>query len=99
MRTLYTRTDLTVPGAGTLTHLAQLEEINQTQARMVRLIQVEAGTPTGTWENGTSRGVVTVPQTEVPHPDTYGEFEGLDAQALTAEQFEAAWSRVQSHLG
>ncbi len=80
---IYVRTDLTVEGLGQVIHVAELEEAGA-QCQMLRLIELAPDETVA----ATSR-----PDRAVPHPDTYGNYEGITASYLTAAEFEALWAR------
>lgn len=91
----YIRTTLTIPGAGSAIHIAELEEIDASSCRMLRLIAlgpndaiVGLATPQRT------AGAAQAPQEIVPHPDTYNQFEGISAKAINATEFNALWSEA-----
>ncbi|WPF66143.1 MULTISPECIES: hypothetical protein [unclassified Corynebacterium] len=89
---LFVRTTLTIPGAGTATHVAELLPLNPEQCRMVRIVEVDpAGNPVGAAAGDRHYGMDTPPQEIVPHPDTYGAFPDISATRLGGEEFQALW--------
>lgn len=94
---LFIRIDLTVPGAGTVIHIAELEEIDTRSCTMLRIIELDsAGTIQGAARPGTgeSVGMANVPQQVVPHPDTYDDFPDVDHRALSEDEFEGLWTEA-----
>ncbi|APT93543.1 hypothetical protein CPHO_12300 [Corynebacterium phocae] len=82
---IYIRTTLEVPGAGTVTHVAELEEIDTQSCHMHRLVVIQ------------DRPLpAEIPNPVVPHPDTYGQYPGLSAQSLRAEEFHLLWEQAHS---
>ncbi|MDO5032210.1 hypothetical protein [Corynebacterium sp.] len=97
---LYVRTTMTIPGVGTAIHVAELEELGPQACAMQRMIALApndaimgAATPT------TSVGNADIPQKQVPHPDTYGDFEGIEAERISAEDFHTLWSEATALYG
>lgn len=99
MSFVYVLTKLDVPGAGTVTHAAELEEIDPSTARMRRLIQLSETTVTGLWDRGVARGEIAAPHGVVPHPDTYADFPDIRAERLDANEFESRWEAARRALG
>lgn len=91
----YVRTDLTVPGAGSVIHIAELEEIDQTSCTMIRIIELAPDeTIMGVTSQGKTVGSANEPQAVVPHPDTYDQFPDINARRLSADEFEALWTEA-----
>lgn len=91
----YVRTELTVPGAGTAVHIADLEEIDQTTCRMKRIIELAPDdTIMGFVGEGRSAGQAQAPMDTVPHPDTYGDFPDISVTRLSADEFHALWTEA-----
>lgn len=91
----FIRTELTVPGAGTAIHIAELEEIDQTTCRMLRIIELAPDESImGLAGEGRSAGQAPEPMETVPHPDTYDDFPDIDATRLGGDTFEALWSEA-----
>ncbi|MBC3186500.1 hypothetical protein H7347_07950 [Corynebacterium sp. zg-331] len=92
---LFIRTILTIPGAGTATHVAELHPLGAERCRMARIVEVDpSGRPTGAAVGDRHYGMDTPPQEIVPHPDTYGAFPDVSAEELSAEEFRALWARA-----
>lgn len=94
---LYVRTTLTIPGAGTAIHVAQLSEIDASTCRMDRLIALTpdhaiAGAAS---ENAVERNI-DKPNRRVPHPDSYDNFENIEAEYVSEGDFEALWAEAQA---
>lgn len=94
---IYVRTTLTVLGAGSVVNVAELAELNDHECRMVRMIEL---TPDhvimGAFIDGKIAGQANEPLDTVPHPDTYDQYEGLEAERLPAETFEGLWAEARA---
>lgn len=91
----FIRTDLTVPGAGSVIHVAELEEIDATSCTMVRIIELAPDeTIMGVTGEGQSAGKTNEPNVVVPHPDTYDQYPDIDARRLNQDEFEALWTEA-----
>lgn len=92
----FIRTELTVPGAGTAVHVAELEEIDAATCRMLRIIEL---TPDdrimGLSGEGRTGGNVPEPAEVVPHPNTYANYPDIEATRLSSEEFDALWSEAE----
>ncbi len=92
----YVRTTLDVPGAGTLITIAELEEVSAQACIMVRMIELAPDeTIMGAFTDGKIVGQANEPLEQVPHPDTYDQFENIEAQRLTADEFEGLWEETR----
>lgn len=92
----YVRTTLTVPGAGTLITIAELDEISAEACTMVRMIELAPDeTIMGAYTEGRIVGNANEPLDQVPHPDTYDQFENIEARRLTADEFEGLWEETR----
>ncbi|MCF4007645.1 hypothetical protein L1O03_10775 [Corynebacterium uropygiale] len=97
---LYIRIDLSIPGAGSVTHIAELEPLDAHTCRMKRIIETDAeGVIRGAGHEKGSRGLGQAPQAVVPHPDTYADFPDIEASPLSAADFEALWLEARARLG
>lgn len=93
----FIRIDLAVPGAGSIVHVAELEEIDAQRCTMVRIIELDpAETIRGAARasTGTTVGMQNAPTKVVPHPDTYADFPDIDHRPLTEDEFEGLWSEA-----
>lgn len=94
---IYVRTTLTVPGVGAVVNIAELDELSSSECRMLRMIEL---TPdhaiTGAVVGGRVVGQANQPLDTVPHPDTYYQFEGIDAERLDSEHFEGLWAEARA---
>lgn len=91
----FVRTELTVPGAGTAIHIAELEEITSSTCKMVRILELAPDdTIMGLAGQGRSAGQAPEPAETVPHPDTYSDFPDIATSRLSAEEFNALWSEA-----
>lgn len=94
---IFVRTTLTVPGAGSVVNAAELAEISPHECRMVRMIELTPDhTIMGAFIDGRVVGQANQPLDTVPHPDTYDQFEGIEAEALSAEHFEGLWAEARA---
>ncbi len=90
---LFLRTTLTVPGAGTAVHVAELHPLDARRCRLARIVEVDPeGRPTGAAAGDRHYGMATPPQAIVPHPDTYGDFPDVSAERIDAEEFGRLWA-------
>ncbi len=92
---LYIRTTLSVPGAGSATHVAELEELSEDTCRLIRVVSlapkdVVEGAATPHIANGN----IDIPQEIVAHPSTFDQFPDITATAVPAEEFEALWAEA-----
>lgn len=97
MKLLYVRVDLKIPGI-TLSHIAELAELNTQACRPLRMIQVgqeDAISGLVDCQQGSRQGIIDVPKDTVPHPDAYETFEDVLATDLSAEEFEALWQEAR----
>ena len=98
--TIYVRTTLTVPGAGSVVNVAELAELNDRECRMVRMIEL---TPDhvimGAFIDGKIAGQANEPLDTVPHPDTYDDFPDISAQYVDQSRFDALWSEATAKFG
>ncbi|WIM67674.1 hypothetical protein QP027_11415 [Corynebacterium breve] len=93
----YVRTTLTVPGAGTLITVAELVELNAQSCTLIRMIELAPDeTIMGAFAAGRLVGQANQPLEQVPHPDTYDQFEGIEAVHLTADEFEGLWAETRA---
>lgn len=98
MKHLYVRVDLKIPGI-TLSHIAELAELNPDTCRPLRMIQIgqeDAISGLVDCQQGSRQGVIDAPNDTVPHPDAYADFEDVLATDLSAEEFEALWQEART---
>lgn len=96
---IYVRLDMTIPGAGSVTHLAELSEIDASSCTMLRIIELDpSGTIRGAATQTSSIGMADRPSDVVPHPDTYAQFPDIKSQILNAEEFEGLWAEALASL-
>lgn len=94
-RHLYVRTDLFVPGVGTLINIAHLEEIDDAQCTLRRMIEMNGEEAImGAAVDGQTVGAINKPNETVPHPDTYDQFPDITATYLEADEFDALWTET-----
>ncbi|WP_342318722.1 hypothetical protein [Corynebacterium mayonis] len=94
----YVRIHYTVPDlGGELLNIAELEEVSPGTCTMVRMIELDpAERITGAYADGRVVGQANEPTSSVPHPDSYGQFDGINATRLTAEEFEGLWVKARA---
>ncbi len=91
----FVRTDLTVPGAGTLINIAELIEVDGATCTVHRMLELDPNeTIMGAYADGRCVGRINEPQTQVPHPDTYADFPDIEVRRLDATEYEALWSEA-----
>ncbi|WKD62279.1 hypothetical protein CCICO_11440 [Corynebacterium ciconiae DSM 44920] len=104
-QTLYVRISMAIE-AHAITHVAELEEIDAQQCRMLRVVELKGPASTSHHEHEITgsaalnaqgsfslSGMDAPPNPVVPHPDLYGQFEDIVATPLTAAEFEEYWSQ------
>ena len=104
-QTLYVRISMAIE-AHAITHVAELEEIDAQQCRMLRILEFKGpadsshrtheitGSAVLTAEGSFAlEGMDAPPNPVVPHPNLYGNFEDIVASPLTAAEFEEYWSQ------
>lgn len=92
---LYVRTELTVAGAGTAIHIAELEPIQDGYCRMHRVIEIGPNDViTGAAQGSRKAGMAQLPNEIVPHPDTYDQYPDISATRLEEAEFEGLWSEA-----
>ncbi|WIM70956.1 hypothetical protein QP028_07865 [Corynebacterium suedekumii] len=92
---IYVRIDMTIPGAGSVIHLAELAEIDEATCRMVRIIELDpAETIRGAATQSTVAGMANKPNDVVPHPDSYTDFPDIESRPIDAEEFEGLWAEA-----
>ncbi|MCS4535472.1 hypothetical protein [Corynebacterium sp. HS2168-gen11] len=95
MDRLYIRLDLEVPGAGSTTHIAELDPISSEACNLLRIVELDpAGTVQGMATPEKTLGITTPPQPVVPHPNQYGNFPDIKTQAVTETEFEELWEQA-----
>lgn len=97
---IFVRTTLTIPGAGSVVNIAELTELSAQECRMERMIEL---TPdhsiAGAFIDGRVIGQANRPLDTVPHPNTYDQFEGIEAEHITADHFEGLWAEAKAKFG
>lgn len=94
---LYVRTTLTVPGAGTAIHIAQLREMDVDSCKMEKLIALAPNDAiVGAAAGDAVVGDIDKPKRRVPHPNTYDQFDDVDAEYLTEDEFQSLWAEAQA---
>ncbi|RNE48113.1 hypothetical protein [Corynebacterium alimapuense] len=92
---IHIRIDMTIPGAGSVTHIAELEEIDSSTCTMLRIIELDPSERIhGAATQSSSVGMPNKPSSTVPHPDTYADFPDIKSRPLTAEEFEGLWAEA-----
>lgn len=101
---LYVRTTLTIPGAGTAIHVAELEEAGPdvcTLHRMVALTPDDDVAGAAHVQQGQVRvvGNMDTPMPTIPHPNTYDQFPDIEAAHITQADFELLWAQAATVYG
>lgn len=92
---IHVRIELSVPGAGTIIHVAELAEMDSQTCAMIRIIELDPSeTIRGAATREKSAGMANVPNPVVPHPDTYGDFPDIEHRLLSPEEFEGLWAEA-----
>ncbi|MDO5098578.1 MAG: hypothetical protein Q4D85_07425 [Corynebacterium sp.] len=93
--TIYIRLDMTIPGAGSTTHIAELEEIDDSRCAMLRIIELDPhGVIHGGATNGVVVGLAAPPQDVVPHPRSYTDFPDIETTEISEADFDALWAEA-----
>ena len=83
---------MTIPGAGSVIHVAELAPLDAQTCAMVRIIELDPSeTIRGAATQDTSAGMAQAPNPVVPHPDAYADFPDIEHRALSADEFEGLW--------
>ncbi|WP_146128903.1 hypothetical protein [Corynebacterium sp. 13CS0277] len=93
---MYVRLDTVVDGMAGPAHVAEVVPLPEgPNCTFQRYIEMADGQSiTGGKNGGRSVNLMAEPMDVVPHPDTYGDFEGINVTPLTAEEFEALWQEA-----
>lgn len=93
---LYVKTTLSIPGAGTAIHVAEMQQLDARSCRIHRLIaQTPDGQIAGAVRGDKRVGSIDKPNSTVPHPDTYASYPDIDAEYLNSADFESLWVEAQ----
>lgn len=97
---LYVRTTLTVPGAGTAVHVAELAELDTHTCEMRRIVALAPNEAViGAATTSRAVGNIDIPRERVPHPATYAAFPDISSEAIEATTFNALWSEAAALYG
>ncbi|MCS4492251.1 hypothetical protein N7326_07820 [Corynebacterium sp. ES2794-CONJ1] len=89
---LYIRLDLTIEGAGSVSHIAELKPLDPTQCELQRIIELDPqGVIQGAGSPDYAAGLASTPNKRVPHPDTFDTFPDIEAFDVTADEFLRLW--------
>lgn len=92
---IHVRIELSVPGAGSIIHVAELVEMDPHTCAMIRIIELDPSeTIRGAATQEKSAGMANAPSPVVPHPGTYAEFPDIEHRFLSAEEFEGLWAEA-----
>lgn len=92
---LFVRTDMDIEGVGTVSHVAELQELDEQTCHMNRIIELGPDDVIlGAADGEHIVGQANRPQKVVPHPSTYGNYADITSSDLSAEEFEALWAEA-----
>lgn len=95
VKQIHVRIEMTVPGAGSVIHVAELAPLDKQTCAMVRIIELDPSeTIRGAATQDTAAGMAQAPNPVVPHPDTYADFPDIEHSHLTPEEFEGLWAEA-----
>ena len=95
VKLLHVRIDMTIPGAGSVIHVAELAPLDAQTCSMIRIIELDPSeTIRGAATRDASAGMGQAPNPVVPHPDTFSDFPDIEHRLLTAEEFEGLWAET-----
>ncbi|MDU0479506.1 hypothetical protein QVA66_09665 [Staphylococcus chromogenes] len=98
MSFLYLKTVLTVPGLPPFIHIAELEPIDAGLCRTERMLELSADQAvTGAYRRAPAalHNFATPPQQTLPHPDHWGDLDGISATSVTQSEFETLWLEAE----
>jgi hypothetical protein len=94
---IHVRIELSIPGAGSVIHVAELAEMDARTCALVRIIELDpTETIRGCANQEKSAGMTNTPNPVVPHPDTYADFPDIEHRELSAEEFEGLWAEAMA---
>lgn len=93
---LYVRLDIEFDGVQGPSHIAELHPVDSGEfCRIGRLLELLDGKAiSGGIYGDNVVNMTAVPSRIVPHPDSYGEYEGVVATPMTRDEFEAFWNEA-----
>ncbi|WP_040087110.1 hypothetical protein [Corynebacterium humireducens] len=92
---IHVRIDMSIPGAGSVIHVAELLPRDAQTCTMIRIIELDPSeTIRGGATQDTSAGLAQAPNPVVPHPDTYADFPDIEHRLLSPEEFEGLWAEA-----
>ena len=95
VKQIHVRIEMTVPGAGSVIHVAELAPLDEQTCAMVRIIELDPSeTIRGAATQDTAAGMAQAPNPVVPHPDTYADFPDIEHRLLSPEEFEGLWAEA-----
>jgi len=95
VKLLHVRIEMTIPGAGSVIHVAELAPRDAESCTMLRIIELDPSeTIRGAVTQESSVGMAQAPNPVVPHPDTYADFPDIEHSHLTPEEFEGLWAEA-----
>ncbi|QGU05860.1 hypothetical protein [Corynebacterium comes] len=93
----HVRIELSIPGAGSIIHVAELAEMDPQTCAMIRMIELDpSDVIRGAATQEKSTGMANTPNPVVPHPDTYADFPDIEHSFLTPEEFEGLWAEAMA---
>ncbi len=95
VKQIHVRIDMSIPGAGSVIHVAELLPRDAQTCTMIRIIELDPSeTIRGAATQDTAAGMAQAPNPVVPHPDTYADFPDIEHSHLTPEEFEGLWAEA-----
>ncbi|GAB3695788.1 hypothetical protein GCM10027595_09400 [Corynebacterium nasicanis] len=95
MKQIHVRIEMTVPGAGSVIHVAELSPLDADTCALLRIIELDPSeTIRGAATQDTSAGMAQAPNPIVPHPDSYADFPDISHRSITPEEFEGLWAEA-----
>lgn len=92
---IHVRIEMSIPGAGSVIHVAELAEMDHQSCTMIRIIELDPSeTIRGAATREKSAGMANAPSPVVPHPDSYADFPDIQHSFLTPEEFEGLWAEA-----
>ncbi|GAB6951387.1 hypothetical protein HMPREF3155_02085 [Corynebacterium sp. HMSC06D04] len=97
---MYIRTTMEVPGVGSAIHVAEMEEVDAETCTMLRMIALAPNDAVaGAATPNKSVGNADIPQSTVPHPNTYDNYPNISAEHVSEEDFTALWTEALALYG
>lgn len=86
---------MSIETVGSITHVAELQEVDSHRAEMLRLIEMDPnGTLVGAGTPAKMYGTPNTPMQYVPHPDSYADLPEIESTRVTGAEFEELWAQA-----